>query len=96
MQTYQDLKQRIAMDSVYIVTVYLQVLHKHNLINFGTKRNTALGAFFFNCEKKDTPLKGGGKLFHITKPANVAVLLPYCVVFTLEIKMFPLEGPRVK
>ena len=46
-QTYQDPKQIIAMDSAYMVTVlYIYRFYKHTLINFGIKRNIALGAFF--------------------------------------------------
>ena len=35
------------------------------------------------------------KLFHKIVPAYFAVLLPYCVVFILEIKMPPFTAFRV-
>ena len=35
------------------------------------------------------------KLFHKIAPAYLAVLLPYCVVFTLEIKKSPFAAFRV-
>ena len=34
-------------------------------------------------------------LFHKTAPAYLAVLLPYCVVFILEIKVSPFAAFRV-
>ena len=60
------------------------------------QREIKLLEHFFKIAREEHSLKGGGKLFHMTEPANLAVLLPYCVEFTLEIKMSPLDACRVR